>query len=239
MSSDISVSFDGVTKKFSKTSKHYGTLRENIMGYFSFGRKKQGRILNKDEFLALDRASFRIYQGESIGLYGPNGSGKSTILKLIAKVIFPTKGSIMVKGRIAPLIELGAGFHPDLNGIENIYMNGAILGMTIGEIKSKLEKIIQFSELEDFISTPVKKYSSGMKLRLGFSIAIHSRADIFLFDEILAVGDADFKKKSLSAIKSLAKDNKTLLIVSHNLNGLAEMTDRIIYVQKGKCSEQI
>jgi ABC-type polysaccharide/polyol phosphate transport system ATPase subunit len=235
MSSDIAIRFHRVSKKFSKSSKHHGTLRDDILRYFS--RKDKGKNLEKDEFWALDRISFSIRKGESIGLYGPNGSGKSTLLKLIANVVSPTSGDIKIHGRIAPLIELGAGFHPDLNGIENIYMNGAILGMTIGEIKSKLTRIVEYSELSDFISTPVKKYSSGMKLRLGFSVAIYSEADIFLFDEILAVGDASFKKRSLASIRALAEKKKTLLIVSHDLKELSSMTDRIIHIQKGICIE--
>ncbi|MCD4718371.1 MAG: ABC transporter ATP-binding protein [Desulfobacula sp.] len=231
MSSDIAISFNNVSKKFSKSSKQYGTLRENIMDYFF--PKKEKKILRKDEFWALDSISFSIKKGESIGLYGPNGSGKSTLLKLIANVISPTSGNINVHGRTAPLIELGAGFHPDLNGLENIYMNGAILGMTIGEIRAKMDQIVEYSELSDFILTPVKKYSSGMRLRLGFSVAIHSDADIFLFDEILAVGDENFKKKSLESIKELSDASKTLLIVSHDKKTLTDMTDRIIYICKG------
>jgi len=155
------------------------------------------------------------------------------LLRLVAKVITPTCGSIKVNGRIAPLIELGAGFHPDLNGFENIYMNGAILGMTIGEIKLKMDQIVEYSGLGDFMTTPVKKYSSGMNLRLGFSIAIHSDADIFLIDEILAVGDEEFKKRSFDSIKELLEKKKTLLIVSHDLKKLTKMTNKIVKLNKG------
>ncbi len=231
MSSEISIHFNNICKKFSKSSNQFGVLRDDIMNFFF--QKKQKISLSKNEFWALNAISFSINKGESIGLYGSNGSGKSTLLKLIANVISPTTGVIKTCGRIAPLIELGAGFHPDLNGVENIYMNGAILGMTIREIKLKMDKIIEYSELKDFILTPVKKYSSGMKLRLGFSIAIHSDADIYLFDEILAVGDANFKEKSLTSIKLLSKTDKILLIVSHNENELSKMTDRIITLHKG------
>jgi len=231
MLSDVCIQFDSVSKKYSKSASQHGTLRDEIMNFFSI--KKSSKELKEHEFWALDRISFLIKKGECIGLYGPNGSGKSTLLKLIANVIYPNHGKVSVNGWIAPLIELGAGFHPDLNGIENIYMNGAILGMTISEIKSKIDKIIEYSELSDFISTPVKKYSSGMKLRLGFSVAIHSEADIFLFDEILAVGDESFNKKSMLSIKKLSKIGKTLIIVSHNKSTLMDMTDRIIHISKG------
>lgn len=232
MSSEVSIHFNNICKKFSKSSNQSGVLREDIINLFF--QKKSKIALSKNEFWALKSISFSIYKGESIGLYGSNGSGKSTLLKLIANVISPTTGDIKINGRIAPLIELGAGFHPDLNGFENIYMNGAILGMTIREIKSKMDKIIDYSELNDFIFTPVKKYSSGMKLRLGFSIAIHSDADIYLFDEILEVGDASFKMKSLNSIKALSKTGKTLLIVSHNLEMLEANTDRIVLMDNGK-----
>jgi ABC-type polysaccharide/polyol phosphate transport system ATPase subunit len=236
MSSDIAVAFYKVCKKFSKGSSHHGTLRDDIVSFFKRKAPKNG--LRKNEFYALNDVSFEIEHGLCVGLYGPNGCGKSTLLKLIANVIAPNSGKIKINGKIAPLIELGAGFHPDLNGTENIYMNGAILGMTIHEIKSKMDSIVEYSGLSDFITTPVKKYSSGMKLRLGFSIAIHSDADIFLFDEILAVGDEEFKKKSFDSIKNLLGMKKTLLIVSHNEEKLSQMADRIIYLKKGIVQEK-
>ncbi|NOX33905.1 MAG: ABC transporter ATP-binding protein [Deltaproteobacteria bacterium] len=230
MSSDTAICFDKVSKVFSKGHNQHGTLREGIMSFFS-GKDKPGP-LKDNQFFAIKNLSFLVQKGQSIGLYGPNGSGKSTLLKLVANVIAPTRGKVGVTGRIAPLIELGAGFHPDLNGLENIYMNGAILGMTIGEIKSKTDQIIEYSGLSDFISTPVKKYSSGMNLRLGFSIAIHSDADIYLIDEILAVGDEEFKIKSFNSIKDLLEQNKTLLIVSHSMERLSQLTDKIIFLKK-------
>jgi len=232
MSSDTAISFENVSKIFSKGHSHHGTLREDLKSFFS--RRNNTGQLKKNQFYAIKDLSFNVAKGESIGLYGPNGSGKSTLLKLIAKVLVPTRGNIKVNGRIAPLIELGAGFHPDLNGIENIYMNGAILGMSLGEIKSKIDQIVEYSGLNDFISTPVKKYSSGMNLRLGFSIAIHSDADIYLIDEILAVGDEVFKERSFKSIQELLQKNKTLLIVSHNKEKLKSMTQEIIYLEKGR-----
>lgn len=232
MLSDIAICFEQVQKKFSKGSNQHGCLRDDITRLFRRGEPESA--LRENEFYALKDVSFKIMSGMCVGLYGPNGSGKSTLLKLIANVISPSSGKIEINGRIAPLIELGAGFHPDLNGMENIYMNGAILGMTIGEIKSRIDQIVEYSGLSDFISTPVKKYSSGMKLRLGFSVAIHSEADIFLFDEILAVGDEAFKEKSFNSILDLLKRNKTLLIVSHNKEKLSQMAQSIIYLDRGK-----
>lgn len=237
MSFDEIIRFENVFKKFSKSTKQYGTLRDELMLLFSKEKNQSG--LKPREFWAIENLSLAIKKGESIGLYGPNGSGKSTLLKLIASVISPTFGKITINGRIAPLIELGAGFHPDLNGIENIYMNGAILGMSIGEIKSKLATIVEYSELGDFISTPVKKYSSGMKLRLGFSVAIFSQADVYLFDEILAVGDAEFREKSSSSIKELSKKGKTMIIVSHNRPKLESMTHRIFEIDKGRIADGV
>lgn len=231
MLSEHAIRFDHVRKKFSKSPNQFGTLRDNISTLFK--RKRSHDRLNDNEFFALKDVSFEIKHGACIGLYGPNGSGKSTLLKLIANVISPTSGRIEINGHIAPLIELGAGFHPDLNGYENIYMNGAILGMTIGEIKKKMDQIIEYSGLRDFITTPVKKYSSGMKLRLGFSVAIHSEADIFLFDEVLAVGDEEFKEKSFNSIKDLLKRDKTLIVVSHDMDNLSQFVDDIIYLKKG------
>lgn len=231
MSSDIAIGFENVSKVYSKGPTSHGTLRDDIKSFFS-GRANKSQ-LRENQFYAIKDLSFNVAKGESIGLYGPNGSGKSTLLKLVANVIVPTIGNIKVNGRIAPLIELGAGFHPDLNGIENIYMNGAILGMSIGEIKSKIDQIVEYSGLNDFISTPVKKYSSGMNLRLGFSIAIHSGADVFLIDEILAVGDEEFKKKSSNSIKELLNRQETLFIVSHDLEKLKEITSKIIMLKNG------
>ena len=234
MSSDIAISFENVSKVYSKGHSGHGTLRDDLKSFFS-GRANKSQ-LRENQFYAIKDLSFNVAKGESIGLYGPNGAGKSTLLKLVAKVIVPTIGNIKVNGRIAPLIELGAGFHPDLNGIENIYMNGAILGMSIGEIKSKMDQIIEYSGLGDFITTPVKKYSSGMNLRLGFSIAIHSDADIYLIDEILAVGDEEFKKKSFNSIIEFIEKKKTFLIVSHNKENLSLVVDKMINIDNGVLS---
>ena len=221
--------FENVWKKYYKYHVFHRSLREDIVNFF----KKKNR-LKEDEFWALRDISFKINSGECVGLYGPNGAGKSTILKIIARITYPTKGKVLVKGRIAPMIEIGAGFHMDLTGRENIYVNGTILGMRINEIRKKIPKIVEFSELEDFIDMPVKKYSSGMYLRLGFSVAVHSDADIFLIDEILAVGDERFQKKCLDKLIELKRQGKTILFVTHNWELMNKVADRVLFIEKGQ-----
>lgn len=230
MSSDNCIVLSALWKKYSKRAIFHKSIREDMLTFFGTGG---GNGLRDDEFWALQDISLRIRQGESVGFYGPNGSGKSTILKLIANVTYPTKGSISVSGRVAPLIELGAGFHPDLTGRENIFMNGTILGMSIASIKKNIGFIIDFSGLSEFIDVPVKKYSSGMCLRLAFSIAIQSPADIFLFDEILIVGDEEFQNKCLLKIDDLRKSGKTIIIVSHDICQLKSVADRVVYIKQG------
>ena len=220
-----------VWKRYYRHHIFHRSLREDIISLF---KRKQRQGLEKNEFWALKGVSFEVKKGECVGLYGPNGAGKSTILKLIAKVTYPTRGTISVDGRVAPLIEIGAGFHLDLTGRENIHINGAILGMRINEIKRKIPAIIDFSELNEFIDMPVKKYSSGMYLRLAFSIAIHSDADIFLIDEILAVGDEAFQEKCLDKIQNLKKQGKTMIVVTHNRKLREEVADEIIFMEKGE-----
>ena len=226
-----------VWKKYSKQNIFHRSLREDIVNLFK--RRNNNGQLRENEFWALKSIDLRVKKGESIGIYGPNGAGKSTILKLIAKVTYPTKGEVIVRGRVAPLIEIGAGFHLDLTGRENIFVNGAILGMGIQEIKKKMDEIIAFSELEDFIDMPVKKYSSGMYLRLAFSIAVHSEADIFLIDEILAVGDEKFQRKCREKIKKLTSQNKTTIIVTHNIDAINQLCSRAISLEKGRIAPDI
>ncbi len=212
----------------------HNNLRETITDYL-FNSSQRNDALDENEFWALKNINLKIKKGESVGIYGPNGSGKTTIIKLLANVTTPTKGDVVVKGRVAPLISVSAGFHPDLSGRENILTNGTILGMTIKEIKEKEDDIIEFSGLDKkFLSMQVKKYSSGMNARLGFSIAVHSNADILLLDEVLAVGDENFQEKSSLKIEELKKSGKTLIIVLHNKKQLEDISDRIIYVNKGE-----
>ena len=171
---------------------------------------------NQDFFYALKNVSFDIVQGESIAVMGSNGAGKTTILKLISNITKPTSGHLQVHGRIAPLIELGAGFHPELTGRENVFLNAVILGMTKRDIVKRFDEIVSFAELEKFIDSPIKQYSSGMYIRLGFSVAIHSNFDILLADEILAVGDLHFQKKCFDKFQEIRKEKKTLILISHS-----------------------
>ncbi len=185
------------------------------------------------QFRALDGVSFEIGEGEAVALLGFNGSGKSTMLKLISGVLSPDSGSVLTRGRVAGLIEVGAGFHPDLSGRENIYLNAAILGMTKKEIDERFDSIVEFSEIEKFIDTEVKHYSSGMFLRLAFSVAIHTEVDVLLIDEILSVGDEPFQKKCLARIRELHAEGKTLVVVSHDLNMISKLCERGVLLRDG------
>lgn len=215
-----------VTKSFSL--RHTRSMKELIVWTL---RGRGGEL--RDRFDALHGVSFTVEQGESVALLGFNGSGKSTMLKLISGVMLPDGGSIGVRGRIAGLIEVGAGFHPDLTGRENVYLNGAILGMSEKEIGARFDQIVAFSEIEKFIDTEVKFYSSGMFLRLAFSVAAHSEPDIFLIDEILAVGDEPFQLKCLDRIRELRRGGQTLIIVSHDLDMVQKVTQRGVVLEKG------
>jgi ABC-type polysaccharide/polyol phosphate transport system ATPase subunit len=216
------IKFDQVTKQFSKNNQK--TFKEFIPALFR-GEK------TTESFTALDRISFEIKKGEVVGIIGPNGSGKSTILKLIAGVMSPTSGKITVHGKVSPLIELGAGMHPELTGRENIYLNGAILGLSRQQINKNIESIIDFSEIRDFIHQPVKHYSSGMYMRLAFSIAVHVNPEILLIDEILAVGDQKFQKKCFRYMDKLKKSKDvTIIFVSHSLGQVESFCTRAIYI---------
>ena len=234
MSSDGIIVFNDVWKKYSTRDIFHKSLREEVSEIFRRGERDK---LSEGEFWALKDINISIEKGECVGLFGPNGAGKTTILKLIASVTYPNLGEVTVGGRVAPLISVGAGFHPDLTGRENIYTNGTIIGMSIREIREKIESIIDFSEIEErFMDMPVKKYSNGMNARLGFSIAVHSSADIILIDEILAVGDESFQEKCIGKIKKLIENEKTIIIVSHNRKLMQKLTNRIIYIKEGSIS---
>lgn len=224
MSKNIAINFETVSKKFKKGRAYI--LKEALIDVF--------RPNKQEDFWAIQDVTFQIDRGESVGIVGANGSGKSTILKLIAGITTPTKGKITIDGRISPLIELGAGFHPELTGRENIYLNGTILGLSKKEIDEKFNSIVDFSELGDFIDTPVKHYSSGMYMRLGFSVAVHTSPDILLVDEILAVGDIAFQKKCLDKIRQFHKAGTTIVIISHNMETLKTFCQRMILVVDGK-----
>lgn len=188
-----------------------------------------------DKFKALDNVSLEVKRGERIGIIGHNGAGKSTLLKLISRVTGPTQGNIYLNGRVASMLEVGTGFHPELTGRENIYMNGAILGMTKKEIDSKMEDIIEFSEVRQFIDTPVKRYSSGMYVKLAFSVAAHLDSEIMIMDEVLAVGDVAFQNKCLNKMSKISEqENKTILYVSHNMGTIRQLCNRIIVLKHGQ-----
>ncbi|MFK0038903.1 ABC transporter ATP-binding protein [Paenarthrobacter sp. NPDC090517] len=216
----------GLKKTFNLRHSH--SLKETLV-WLAKGRKSD---LSK-KFDALHDVSFEIQPGETVALLGFNGSGKSTLLKLISGVILPDKGTVRTKGRVAGLIEVGAGFHPDLSGRENVFLNAAILGMTEQEINEKFDEIVAFSEIEQFIDTEVKFYSSGMFLRLAFAVAVHTQPDIFLVDEILAVGDEPFQKKCLAKIKQLSEEGRTLVVVSHDLDMISRICDRGVVLASG------
>jgi len=230
MSSEPIIEFQNVWKKYILKGYFHNSIREDIRNVF---QKRDKDLLEENEFWALKDINLRINKAESIGIYGPNGSGKTTILKLIASVTYQTRGELNVRGRVAPLIAIGAGFHKDLTGKENIYMNGSIIGMTLSEIKSNFDKIVDFAEIGDFIDMPIRRYSTGMVIRLGFSIAVHSKAEILLIDEVLSVADKNFTDKCNYKLNELSSSEKTIIMVSHNLNKMQELTNNIIYVEKG------
>lgn len=209
-------------------------LNHNISLKDTFVRFITGRKIPRERFSALDNVNISIKQGETVGLIGRNGSGKSTLLKCIAGVMQVDTGSIKCRGRIAGLIEVGAGFHQDLTGRENVYLNGAILGMTKQQLDEKFDEIVAFSEIEKFIDTEVRFYSSGMFLRLAFSVAVFSDPDIFLVDEILAVGDEPFRQKCMKRIKELQNEGKTMIIVSHDEFQVKEVCSRAIWLKNGE-----
>jgi ABC-2 type transport system ATP-binding protein len=192
----------------------------------------RGRQLT-DQFQALEGVSLAVQQGETVGLLGLNGSGKSTLLKLISGVMRPDSGRVRVRGRIAGLIEVGAGLHPDLTGRENVYLNGAILGMSEAQIRRQFDAIVEFSGIDQFLDTEVKFYSSGMFLRLAFAVAVHTDPDVFLVDEILAVGDEPFQRKCLDRIRQLSSEGRTLVVVSHDLDLVEKVCDRGVVLEAG------
>ncbi len=222
------IEFEHVTKQF--TLQAQKTFKEFLPALLD-GKE------TKTSFTALSDISFSVKKGETLGIIGPNGSGKSTILKLVAGVMTPTKGKVTVKGRISPLIELGAGMHPELSGKENIYLNGAILGLKRKEIDNNYKAIVDFAELWEFIDQPVKHYSSGMYMRLAFSIAIHTNPEILIVDEILAVGDAEFQTKCFAKMEEFKKRGVTILFVSHSLETIGNFCNTAILLKHSQLIE--
>lgn len=219
----------GISKKYQilGNTKPYLSLRENLFSFLKPSSKRE-------EFWALDDVSFDVMPGDTIGIIGKNGAGKSTLLKILSKITPPTSGSIICRGRIASLLEVGTGFHPELSGRENIFLNGSILGMKRIEIEKQLDAIVDFSGVEKFLNTPLKHYSSGMQLRLAFAVAAFLEPEILIIDEVLAVGDAEFQKKCLNKMEDVSKDGRTILFVSHNMGAVKELCRRGIFLSKGK-----
>jgi lipopolysaccharide transport system ATP-binding protein len=231
--SDVALRMEHVYKKFRK-GEVYNSLRDFLPALTGkMFRQQELSERDKRDFWALQDISFEVKRGESFGIIGPNGAGKSTILKILSRIMKPTKGSMLVNGRLSALIEVSAGFHQDLTGRENIYLNGTILGMTRREIDSKIDQIIDFSGIEEFIDTPVKRYSSGMYARLGFSVAAHVNPDVLIVDEVLSVGDYVFQLKCLKRMKEVVSEGASVLFVSHNLKSVAEFCPRTLLLERG------
>lgn len=226
-STGIAIEAESIGKRYYLNSNILAKLKNAINPY---GKKN---ILHKKEFWALNNLNITVHEGESVGIIGPNGAGKSTLLKLLCRVTKPTTGNIKINGRVGALIEVGAGFHPDFTGRENVYLNASILGMSKKEVNSKFDEIVAFAGIENFIDTPVKHYSSGMYVRLGFAVAVHINPDILLVDEILAVGDFSFQKKCYEKMRNFRDQGKTFLLVSHSLVNIENNCKRVIYINKG------
>lgn len=233
MDTGIAIEVTSVSKKYCKSLKRsmcYGItdiLRNSV------GLPSDSGSLRKEEFWAVENVSFEVKKGEAIGVIGPNGAGKTTLLKMLNGIFWPDRGRIRMRGRVGGLIEVGAGFHPLLTGRENIFVNGAILGMSKGETEDKFDSIVEFADIGDFLDTPVKHYSSGMFVRLGFSVAVHCEPDILLIDEILAVGDEGFQRRCLNKMGELKKNGTTMLLVSHNMHAISSFAQKLICFKRG------
>lgn len=240
---EIAIKISNVKKMYKLGQIGGGTLQADIQSWWAKkrGREDPNSVIGQEQrlagqtFMALNGIDLTVYKGEALGIIGGNGAGKSTLLKLLSRVTAPTEGKIQIWGRIASMLEVGTGFHGEMTGRENIYMNGAILGMSKAEIDAKMEDIIEFSEVREFIDTPVKRYSSGMYVKLAFSVAAHLDSEIMIMDEVLAVGDMAFQKKCLEKMKQAAREEgRTVLYVSHNMNTIRQLCDRCVVLDKGK-----
>jgi lipopolysaccharide transport system ATP-binding protein len=234
MSNDVVISVENVSKKFCKSLKKSMIYGMHDIARNSLGLSAHSEKLRKKEFLAVDNVSFELKKGETLGLIGPNGSGKTTMLKMINGIFWPDKGKITIKGKVGALIAVGAGFHPMLTGRENIYINGGILGMTKRDIDRQFDSIVDFADIGDFLDTPVKNYSSGMYVRLGFAVAIHCEPDILLIDEVLAVGDKNFQIKCYQKMNEIRNSGVSIVLVSHNEYTIREQTSNCLYIKNGK-----
>ncbi|SRR5258706_2697729 len=231
MSEVISVKNVSKTYTIGHELTKYKSFRDEFSNYFknfSFGREK------KEQFHALDNISLTINKGDTVGIIGPNGAGKSTLLKILSRITLPTKGEVRIREKVSSLLEVGTGFHPELTGRENIFLNGAVLGMKQKELKAKFDEIVAFSGVEKFLDTQLKRFSSGMQARLAFAIAAHLDSEILLVDEVLAVGDVEFQKKCLAKMNEIGKSGNTVVFVSHNMSAISELCKRTILIDHGK-----
>jgi len=231
----IAIEAQGISKRYrlGEFQAAYGTLRESLVhaGRLLTGKEHKLKV---QELWALEDVSFKVEEGEVLGVIGRNGAGKSTLLKVLTRITTPTSGRVEIRGRVGSLLEVGTGFHPELTGRENIYLNGAILGMKRREIQRKLPEMVEFSGVEAFLDTPVKRYSSGMYVRLAFSVAAHLEPEILLVDEVLAVGDAEFQARCLGRMEDFGATGRTVLFVSHNMQTVAQLCDRVLLMEHGK-----
>jgi len=239
MPSDFAIRVSGLGKEYilGGAERVDESFREMLLGSlkapFRRLKKLRGDVLAEERFWALKDVNFEVKKGEVVGIIGRNGAGKSTLLKILSRITDPTEGKIEIRGRISSLLEVGTGFHPELTGRENIFLNGAILGMSRLEIKQKFDEIVAFAEVEKFLDTPVKRYSSGMYVRLAFAVAAYLEPEILIVDEVLAVGDAAFQKKCLGKMENVAKEGRTVLFVSHNMGAVSNLCSRAIVLSKG------
>lgn len=239
---ELMIKIDNVTKEYRLGAIGGTTLREELQRARAKRKHQedptlkigQARDDSNEHFMALNGISFKVRKGEAVGIIGHNGAGKSTLLKLVTRITAPTTGDIYLNGRVASMLEVGTGFHPELTGRENVYLNGAILGMTKKEINAKMKDIIEFAEMHQFIDTPVKRYSSGMYVKLAFSVAAHLDSEIMIMDEALAVGDVAFQNKCIKKMREVADSGRTILYVSHNMSTIRSLCDRCIVLSKGK-----
>ena len=245
--SDIVIKVEELTKEYRLGTISHGTLKEDLQSWWARFRDREdpnslithpsslaGQKGLNPHFLALDKVSFDVKKGEAVGIIGRNGAGKSTLLKILSEVTAPSGGTVKIRGRVASLLEVGTGFHPELTGRENVYLNGAILGMKRAEIQRKFDEIVAFAEIHQFIDTPVKRYSSGMYVRLAFAVAAHLEPEILIVDEVLAVGDFQFQKKCLGKMQDVGKEGRTVLFVSHQMESISNLCSRAILLENGR-----
>ncbi len=253
MAKDVVIQAEKVSKEYRLGVINHGTLYRDLQSWWAKvkGRPDPNAEISDlaqdashtqrvfgDHFKALEDISFEVAQGDVIGLIGKNGAGKSTLLKVISRITAPTSGQIRLRGRVASLLEVGTGFHPELTGKENVFLNGAILGMAQKEIRNKFDQIVEFAEIGEFVNTPVKRYSSGMYVRLAFSVAAHLEPEILLVDEVLAVGDANFQKKCMGRMKEVSQEGRTILFVSHNMTAINSICKEAIHIHDGRLVDQ-